>query len=289
MDYTASVGQFDKVIESAGIEGLCSPIENAEGTLHVLSHNGEVYSVVDSSLSLWFSTVGQPTSLTFDSAGSIYLCDMAHQAVLTQNEQDNRMEITPLIKEYNGKSFLGPNSILLNEAANCLYFTDSGPMGETSLENPRGSIYVADLDTMAVKPLAANCLAHPCGIARTSTGNSIFVAETMQNRIIRFTEHEGTGMQMSTFFQFSGRLGPTALAMSENNLLYVARYDFATCNQDGLISVINMNGELFNEFTVPNSPEISGLCFSKSTPNILYITENSTSTCYKMSVPTEQT
>ena len=58
MDYTASVGQFDKVIESAGIEGLCSPIENAEGTLHVLSHNGEVYSVVDSSLSLWFSTVG---------------------------------------------------------------------------------------------------------------------------------------------------------------------------------------------------------------------------------------
>ena len=110
------------------------------------------------------------------------------------------MEITPLIKEYNGKSFLGPNSILLNEAANCLYFTDSGPMGETSLENPRGSIYVADLDTMAVKPLAANCLAHPCGIARTSTGNSIFVAETMQNRIIRFTEHEGTGMQMSTFF-----------------------------------------------------------------------------------------
>jgi sugar lactone lactonase YvrE len=102
------------------------------------------------------------------------------------------MEITPLIKDFKGKSFLGPNSIILDDEKNCLYFTDSGPMGETTLENPRGSIYKADLDTMEVKPLATSCLAHPSGIAKTATGLTIFVSETMQNRIIRITEHEGS-------------------------------------------------------------------------------------------------
>jgi hypothetical protein len=94
---------------------------------------------------------------------------------------------------------------------------------------------------------------------------------------------------MSIFYQFNGRLGPTALAMSENNLLYVARYDFASCSSNGLINVLNMEGELINEFTVPGAPEITGISFSRSQPNVLYITENSTSTVYKMSLPSEQT
>jgi sugar lactone lactonase YvrE len=83
------------------------------------------------------------------------------------------------LKDYKGKSFLGPNSIALNDEKNCLYFTDSGPMGESTIENPCGSIFQADLDTMEIKPIAVNCLAHPCGITKSNTGNTLFVSETM--------------------------------------------------------------------------------------------------------------
>lgn len=109
----------------------------------------------------------------------------------------------------------------------------------------------------------------------------------MANRVLRLTDFEGEGLQMSTFYQFNGRLGPTALAMSENGLLYVARYDFASCTTNGLISVINMDGEMVNEVTLPNAPEITGICFSSQNPDEFYVTENSTSMCYRMRTPVE--
>jgi hypothetical protein len=37
---------LDKVLEG-GIEGMCSPVENAEGALYVLSSEGEVYNIVE--------------------------------------------------------------------------------------------------------------------------------------------------------------------------------------------------------------------------------------------------
>ena len=287
MENTSTVGQIDKVFQQGTVEGICSPTENPEGALNVLSANGEVYTVIENEPALWFSTVGQPSSITFDSSGGILICDMAHQAIMTQSEQEQRMDITPLIKDYEGRSFLGPNSICLNEDAKCLYFTDSGPLGTTTMENPQGSVYEANLKTLKVKALVAGCLAHPCGIARTAQGDSIFVAETMANRVLRLTNIEGDGLQMSVFYQFSGRLGPTALAMNENGQLYVARYDFASCTTNGLISVINMDGEMINEVTLPNAPEITGLSFSSADPEIFYVTENSTGMCYRMSMPTE--
>lgn len=59
----------------------------------------------------------------------------------------------------------------------CLFFTDSGPFGETSLENPKvinmtsrtkflkGSLFLIDLEAMIIRPLALNCLAYPTGLA----------------------------------------------------------------------------------------------------------------------------
>jgi len=46
-----------------------------------------------------------------------------------------------------------------------LYFTDSGPWGETSIENPKGSVFVIDIEAGIIRPLALNCLAFPTGLA----------------------------------------------------------------------------------------------------------------------------
>ena len=94
---------------------------------------------------------------------------------------------------------------------------------------------------------------------------------------------------MSVFYQFSGKLGPTCLTMSENDLLYVAHYDHSGCSAHGCISVITMQGELAHAFDVPDSPEITGLRFSKNPSNMLFITEASKNTLYRMIVPSETT
>ena len=41
----------------------------------------------------------------------------------------------------------------------------------------------------------------------------------------------------------------------------------------GLISVLNENGDQVDEIDIPGMPEITGLMFSRENPNQLYITE----------------
>jgi sugar lactone lactonase YvrE len=128
---------------------------------------------------------GKPNDMIFDPTGSMYICDMEEKAILTATETDGKPETSPIVKDYEGKPLLGPNSVALNESSNYLYFTDSGPLSEAQFSEPKGSIFAADLDIMILKPIALNCLAYPSGIALTNDGSCIFVAETLKNRILR--------------------------------------------------------------------------------------------------------
>jgi len=144
---------------------LYCPTEDSEGNLYAVSTNGDVYQVSEGQMDAAFSTGGQPTGLVFDLQGSSFIADMAHQAILSQTVSDNRIEITPVIKDFDGSALKGPNSMVLSEKQNCLYFTDSGALGETSLENPQGSVFAIDLSVSMLKPIIYGKLAHPCGLA----------------------------------------------------------------------------------------------------------------------------
>lgn len=61
-------------------------------------------------------------------------------------DEKNNEVVSELVKEYEGQPLLGPNSLAISESLNCLFFSDSGPFAETSIENPKGSIYMIDLD-----------------------------------------------------------------------------------------------------------------------------------------------
>jgi len=58
----------------------------------------------------------------------------------------NNENVSELVKEYEGQPLLGPHSLTISEQMNSLFFTDSGPFGETSLENPKGSVFIIDLE-----------------------------------------------------------------------------------------------------------------------------------------------
>ena len=174
--------------------------------------------------------------------------------------------------------------MVLSEKNNCLFFTDSGPLGESSLENPSGSIFAIDLGVSMLKPIVYGKLAHPSGVALSPNENVLYVAETLNNRILRVVIHSSGVYHTSVFHQFSGRLGPTALAVAADGLVYVARFDFTECSKDGLITVLNENGEKTEDLLVNDCAEITGLFFSRDQEDILYATESSTNSLLKIQV-----
>ena len=153
--------------------------------------------------------------------------------------------------------------MVLSEKNNSLFFTDSGPLGESSIENPCGSIFAIDLGVSMLKPIIYGKLAHPCGVALSPTENILYVAETLTNRVLRVVIHSSGVYHTSIFHQFSGRLGPTALAVHPHGQIYVARYDFTEVNKNGLISVLGETGDVDEELLVQDCAEITGLYFSK--------------------------
>jgi len=194
-----------------------------------------------------FSTGGQPSGLVFDHQGSSFIADQAHQSILSQTVTENKIEIAPVIKEFDGKPLKGPNSMILSEKNNSLFFTDSGPMGETSIESPLGSIFAIDLSVSMLKPIIDSKLAHPCGITLSNDEQMIYVAETGMNRVLRIVCHSSGAYHTSVFHQFSGRYGPTALAMHPDGRLFVARFDYTECSKHGVISILHPDGHLDEE------------------------------------------
>jgi len=157
---------------------LYCPTEDQDGNLYTVSTNGDVYQVTEGQMEVAFSTGGQPSGLVFDQQGSSFIADQAHQAILSQCLTDQRIEITPVIKDFDGKPLKGPNSLFFSEKNNCLFFTDSGPLGETSIESPCGSVFAIDLGVSMLKPIIDGKLAHPSGIAMNVDENIIYVSET---------------------------------------------------------------------------------------------------------------
>lgn len=54
-----------------------------------------------------------------------------------------------------------------------------------------------------------------------------YVAEQMKNRVLRFFQKPEGVFHSSVFCQFSGGVGPNAIAIDSKGNVYVAQYDIA--------------------------------------------------------------
>lgn len=271
---------------------VTSPVFGPSGDLYTISASGDIFRYVGSveydnefSVESWGSSSGQPLGLEFDAQGSAFVCDAAHQAIfrITRTEGEDgllRQEIEPYVREYEQSQFIGPNSLCLSRQAGMLYFTDSGPFGETSLQNPRGSVFAINPSTQLLVPLCLHTLAHPCGLALSADEKCIYVAETAMNRILRFSQHPPGVFHCSVFHQLSGRFGPTALTVSAAGDLFIAHFDFADNTENGRIVMLDSEGELTATFGVPG-PEITGICLAPDQRSLI-VTERSTTSLYKV-------
>jgi sugar lactone lactonase YvrE len=270
---------------------ITSPCFGPQGDLFTISTSGDIFRYTgnaeyDNELTIesWGNSSGQPGGLEFDGQGFAFVCDAAHQAIfrILRVEADDgvsRQEIEAYVREYEQSQFLGPNSLCFSRQSGMLYFTDSGPFGETSLQNPRGSVFAVSPSTQLLIPLCLNTLAHPCGLTLSPDEKNIYVAETAMNRILRFSQHPPGVFHSSVFFQMAGRFGPTALTVSAGGDLFVAHFDFAENTETGRIVVINPDGEVTGDISVPG-PEITGLCITPD-QKYLIIAERSTTSLYR--------
>ncbi|CAK84094.1 unnamed protein product (macronuclear) [Paramecium tetraurelia] len=254
---------------------LNSPIE-VDGAVYVAAQNGEIIQYKDGQQKTFFHVASQPHSIKMDNKNKVcYVANMARQCIQRFSQDENNDEIIDFINEFEGMPLLGPNSILLSPKNNMVFFTDSGPFGETAIDNCKGSLFAADLDNLTCKALALYCLSFPSGICMGNDQKTIYLCETGKNRILRFVQANAEIYYFSVYIQFQGRFGPMACAVSSNDLLYVARYEFSQVTDDGLISIYNQNGINIDNIVLPQYPELTGMTFSVQKPGVLYITENS--------------
>ena len=84
-------------------------------------------------------------------------------------EEERFDEFDILVSDYEGRPFCGPNSLAFDRDGN-LFFTDSGPLGETSLEKPRGSVFCVEVADQLLKPLAFQVFAPSLPAPRVVSG-----------------------------------------------------------------------------------------------------------------------
>lgn len=180
---------------------ICCPFFNKSGTLHVLfSDTGQIGVVKgeDEGVEEIHNTDGQPSYAAFSREGALYITDFTHGAVLvatdptesTQTNKDFRSERQDLVVSvYEDKPLKGPGSLAFDSNGN-IFFTDSGPFGETGIQNATGSLFTitSGVSAQILKPIVLEKLAGPSGIAIAPNGKFVYVAEMMTNRILRFFE-----------------------------------------------------------------------------------------------------
>ncbi|KAJ1620211.1 hypothetical protein T492DRAFT_1079439 [Pavlovales sp. CCMP2436] len=198
-----------------------------------------------------FAAGVQPSSLAVHPVdGTILLADLGHKSVLAVSPQG---QTSDFVREYEQQPFIGPSALSFDGKRN-LYLCDAGPLGETGLHSPKGSVFVVSSDGQLLLPLTLESLAYPSALALAPAPDAA---------------------------EFAGGAGPSALLCAPDGTLFVGHFDFVQGgggfpSQNTLNITGGRNGELLEELFVP-APEISGLALKGRT---LYVTESSTNSLF---------
>ena len=161
---------------SVFVEGIsndiCSPFVDLSNNLYyILRDSGEIFALDSTGQTdRIHGTEGQPNGAAFDDQGILYIADFAHAAILAVHEAGTDQQEL-VVAVYEDKPLRGPHSIVTGDNGS-VYFTDSGPLGETGMNSPQGSLYVISNSSSGqiLKPISLSNLAGPSGVAISNDG-----------------------------------------------------------------------------------------------------------------------
>jgi gluconolactonase len=163
----------------------------------------------------------------------------------------------------DGKPLRAPNDLTLDSHGG-FYFSDPGG----SREAPIGTVHY--VDSQGTTHLAAGGMRVPNGLVLSLDGKTLYVAETVPNRIVKFPVlAPGELGESQLFADLPHRNGhqaePDGLAIDSDGNLYVAHLGTNS------VKVLDPQGKLIRELATPNY-DTSNLVFGGPEMNQLYVT-----------------
>lgn len=212
--------------------------------------------------------IQKTNGLTVGHDGCLYVCDFGKKAII-KISPDGKQQI--YAEAYQGQPFLGPNDLAFDPEGN-LWFTD--PTG-SNITNNAGAIYRVQAGGKGVTKVAGG-LAFPNGIAFSADARTLYVAESMRHRIVRYTVLPGGTLSTSSVFaEMPTQHEPDGIAFDAEGKLYVAHYG------GGAVRIFAPDGKYLHSIMMPGK-NITNVEFAGEDLRTLYITEADTGTLYKL-------
>ncbi len=190
--------------------------------------------------------VPQANGLKLDREGRLIVADAGGGRLLRVAADGTNVEV--LAERAEGKRFDSVRDVALDRLGN-IYFTDPG---ESTAENPTGSVYRHDVRTGRASLLTTG-LAYPSGIAVTVDQKRLCVAESQQYRVLIFDlTKDGAIENQRVLVDFpdetrgtfvGGKFDPEGMVFDAQNRLYVAMW------RGGVINVVDVEkGVLIRQY-----------------------------------------
>lgn len=241
---------------ASGFQSPEGPSFDRQGVLHFVDWDAEtIYRVtLDGKVSPFVNTAGVPTGSKFHRDGHLFVAD-GDRGILDISP-DGTIQVAAC--EWQGQPFRGPNDLVFASNGD-LYFTD--PKG-SDLEHPTGNVFILRQDGSVER--FAGGFRFPNGIVLSDDGHTLYLAETLPNRILAFElDENGHERSRRVFAQPEGGLGPDGMAFGQDGNLYVAHFG------KGVVAVINPEGTVIAELPA-GGIKPTNVAFWESS---LYVTE----------------
>ena len=199
------------------------PVFDYEGNLF-FTHGHFVTRVTpNGSSAVWATTSGANGHKVLPD-GNHLVCVTGDKAIVLFDPQGKAIRAASA--ECEGAPLRAPNDLTLDQRGG-FYFTDPGG----SRDKPIGTVHY--VDSAGVTHLVAGGMWVPNGLVLSQDGRTLFVAETLPNRIVKFAvDSQGKLGPLQEFAQLPFRAGhqpePDGMALDTNGNVYVAHLGTST-------------------------------------------------------------
>ncbi len=194
----------------------------------------------------------QANGLKVDSSNRLIVADAGGGRVLRVSPDGKQVEV--LADRCDGVRFLAINDVALNRDGD-IFFSDPG---DSSVDNPVGTVYRYDIHTKRTTPLIKG-LAFPNGLAVTPDQKQLCVAESQRYRLLLFDldADSGTVTSQRVLIDFprqnqgewvGGDYPPDGMILDAEGRLYVAMWT------GGIVNVVDVStGKLLRQYPAGGS------------------------------------
>jgi gluconolactonase len=206
--------------------------------------------------------------------GSLFACDFQRNAIVRMLP-DGSSEC--FADRCDGVPFKGPNDLACDPCCN-LYFTD--PAG-SSRERPIGAVYRVECGTRQVRRVADG-LAFPNGLAFTADARWLYVCESAENRVLRFSVTATGALANPEVFADLSTIGPgepDGMALDALGRLWIAHFGAHA------VRVVAPDGSYVGSVEMPapeNDMGPTNVAFAGPGLRFLYITDPGCSALLRM-------